>query len=137
MISNEEVTIFLEHYGVKGMHWGVRNDPKPMNQKPSGFTRNEKIMLGGSVVLGTIVATQLLTKHRGLKVASLHTTSTKTRALMKEHVRLSDLSDSTQIFMKEFSAKQASLTKSANEDLKNLYKMNETPIAIREYLKGL
>lgn len=28
-MSEEEVLDFLEHYGVLGMHWGIRNDDKP------------------------------------------------------------------------------------------------------------
>lgn len=32
MISDEEVDDFLEHFGVKGMHWGVRKTPGVSNR---------------------------------------------------------------------------------------------------------
>lgn len=33
MSSNTEVDAFIEHFGVKGMHWGVRNESKKPKAK--------------------------------------------------------------------------------------------------------
>lgn len=40
MISDEDVDAFLAHYGVKGMRWGVRRDPKT-GVRPIAKTLNE------------------------------------------------------------------------------------------------
>jgi hypothetical protein len=47
MIINDEV--YLEHYGVKGMHWGIRNDREPMTTKT-------KIKIGASFVGAAVAA---------------------------------------------------------------------------------
>jgi len=33
-MSGSDVDIFLEHYGVKGMHWGIRNEKVTISEKP-------------------------------------------------------------------------------------------------------
>ena len=32
MIDDDDVEAFLEHHGVKGMHWGIRNDEEPVGE---------------------------------------------------------------------------------------------------------
>ncbi len=67
MIVEED--IYLEHFGVKGMHWGVRNQRRggTPEQRRAGnrkFARNLAIGAGVGVAGGLAVAAML--KHKGL-----------------------------------------------------------------------
>lgn len=65
MIIEEEV--YLEHFGVKGMHWGVRNKRGgTQEQRRSGnkkFVRN--LAIGSAVGIGGGLAVAALMKHHG------------------------------------------------------------------------
>lgn len=43
-MNQEEVLDFIEHHGVKGMHWGVRNEKKP---KPTSSDHKKTAHLRG------------------------------------------------------------------------------------------
>jgi len=63
MIIDEDV--YLEHFGTKGMHWGVRK--KPERTKEEKATRNKKIALiaGTGALAAGAIATAVILKRKG------------------------------------------------------------------------
>jgi hypothetical protein len=66
---DEEIVEYLEHFGVKGMHWGVRNSRSNVSLTPKERTAAEKkkfikraaIGTGiAAVAVGAIIATSML-----------------------------------------------------------------------------
>jgi hypothetical protein len=68
----DDVDTFLEHYGVKGMRWGVRNKSNYSVSHPSSkFSKKKKVAIGigvGSAAIGATFAAVLL--KRKLKLNS-------------------------------------------------------------------
>ena len=64
MIDDSEVDAFLEHYGVKGMRWGVRKGDPDFDRKVS---RNKKIAVGaGSVAVAAgLVTAGVILQNKG------------------------------------------------------------------------
>lgn len=79
MTTDEQVDIFLEHFGVKGMKWGKRKrrdeaaraerfSQKPYKRKMSPGT---KMAIAASVAVGGAVVASMLKNSGGMKVSSL------------------------------------------------------------------
>jgi hypothetical protein len=78
-----EVDEFLEHHGVKGMRWGVRNDTSPRNGnyangKPKPFSRHNphqkrNLAIGATAVIGAFAASYMLQVHGENKWAAAQT----------------------------------------------------------------
>lgn len=66
MIISE--TDYLEHFGVKGMHWGVRKDRTPA--EAARVRRRRRI--GKTVVLGGLAATLALGAHHANQTMKYH-----------------------------------------------------------------
>ena len=63
---DEEVLDFLEHFGVKGMRWGVRKErsQNSSSSEKSGWSTKKKLLVGGvglaAVAAGAVAAKQVL-----------------------------------------------------------------------------
>jgi hypothetical protein len=80
--------VYLAHFGVKGMHWGVRNErekpslrskkpepantkePKPEVKKYFGLTKNQAIV-GSTVLVGMAVTGVILKRNANLRASAL------------------------------------------------------------------
>lgn len=67
---------YLEHFGIKGMHWGVRRSDSSGGSSSNSSSKTDKntkrkIALGASVAIGTIGAIYLLRKNRTVKVSRI------------------------------------------------------------------
>jgi hypothetical protein len=61
MISQQEVDDFLEHHGVKGMHWGVRKDDSGSGSRSRSLSPESRAKLKKAAIIGgTVVAASLL-----------------------------------------------------------------------------
>lgn len=75
MIINEEV--YLEHFGVKGMKWGVRREKSETQSntdqtpKKDNSSRNKKIAAGVAVAAGAIAVAAILKRSGGVDIKSL------------------------------------------------------------------
>lgn len=123
---------FLDHHGIKGMHWGVRNEKKTPRTDAQKKSRNKKIKWGvyyaGVGALATVAILQSRGKLSMSSVKVSNTTRDASKKLLEAH-RAEHMD-----FVREFNAKQKLLNLGANDDLKKLYTMNDTPIRLREYL---
>lgn len=56
MNKEQEVDAFLEHFGIMGMHWGIRNKKKTSlnnkEKKDNNFKRNKRV----AIILGSVAA---------------------------------------------------------------------------------
>lgn len=83
MIVDEDV--YLEHFGVKGMKWGVRREKQETQTtgnealKKDNSSRNRKFAAGVAVVAGTVAVAAILNRRGGIKVSSLGNLSSTTR----------------------------------------------------------
>lgn len=66
-IVDKEVDEFLEHFGVMGMHWGVRNKSNSnSNKNKAKLSNKKKVVIGVSaatIAIGAVFAARLL-KHK-------------------------------------------------------------------------
>lgn len=75
--DQEELELFLEHHGVKGMHWGVRKESDSSDDS-SGKTSNHANLKKAAIIGGTVVGVAAITvgaiylaKHGGLPLSSI------------------------------------------------------------------
>lgn len=67
MIVDEEV--YLEHFGVKGMRWGVRkNNKTDDNQNDNKSNRNRNIKVAATIAIGALFVSGFLIKNGKTKV---------------------------------------------------------------------
>jgi len=74
---------FLEHHGVKGQKWGIRNVQQELHDLKTKIDKNKKLKTGlkigggiaavAAVAAGAIVADRLLRQHRLMKMTDLRT----------------------------------------------------------------
>ena len=74
---------FLEHHGVKGQKWGIRNLKQDYQNLKTKVNKNKKLKTGlkigggiaavAAVATGAIVADRLLRKHKLMKMTDLRT----------------------------------------------------------------
>jgi hypothetical protein len=89
-ISREDA---LEHFGVKGMHWGVRKASSDIDEqvydsspaKGTGHKVAKGLAIAGVITAGAIAATIILGKSGGASVASINSTAIKGAAQAKDH----------------------------------------------------
>jgi hypothetical protein len=73
----------LQHFGVKGMKWGVRKARAPSTKSSSddevktGMSNRKKAIIGAAVVTGVVVAGLVVAKHKGVTVSSVRNTLQK------------------------------------------------------------
>jgi hypothetical protein len=60
----------LKHYGVKGMHWGIRNDKESSDPR---FSKKQKVIAGAAVTaaVGAALAGAYLKKNSNIRAADL------------------------------------------------------------------
>ena len=85
MIIDEDV--YLEHFGVKGMRWGVRNQKRggTKEQRRAGnkkFVRNLAIGVGVGAVGGVAVAA-IINRNRNLKIRQINQSRASIQRSMK------------------------------------------------------
>ena len=86
MVTDEDVDVFLEHFGIKGMHWGVRKDRGTSSQPAQAKTpfdhtkRNRNLKIAGAVIGAAVITAGAIyvAKHGG--VSSFHIGSKETQA---------------------------------------------------------
>lgn len=73
MIEEDAVNAFLEHHGVKGQKWGLRNKGKSSNEKkPWSTQKKATVILGSVAAVATITAGAIFAKkHFGVSVKNL------------------------------------------------------------------
>jgi hypothetical protein len=54
-MTDQNVDIFLEHYGVLGMKWGVRNSLRSSKKQKTNSSRKNKVFKTASVVTATAI----------------------------------------------------------------------------------
>lgn len=141
----QENTLSLEHFGVKGMRWGVRKTPKE-----DGSNRNKKIAI--SIGVGVVVAGAVLFGVRQKKLSEVREVNKYRKNLVDTNtkfiknsakVKMTDIpkpaskgqmSPETQKFLSDFAQRQTTLNRLANEDLKRGYDRSQIPLNLREYL---
>lgn len=76
MIIEQEVDIFLEHFGAKGMKWGVRKAKvKQTFSKSNPKAKRNKRIVAGVVATGVVVAGALIAHKSGIRVSSFRRSS--------------------------------------------------------------
>lgn len=111
----------LEHYGVKGMKWGVRRTPEQLGRKTKSKKQSEKPEeFNGLVELVTVLAFVTLTTA-GYAAANVGTKKIMTEA-EKPELQLNKLRDAKKINPPESyreSLRETNNTKSPNRNFKN------------------
>lgn len=80
MIIEEDVLEYLEHFGVKGMRWGVRKSGSDQKTEHSNKKRNAAIVLGSVVAVTAIAAGALYAKkHMGASTKDISKVSETTK----------------------------------------------------------
>lgn len=150
---DDEVDEILEHFGVKGMRWGVRNRRSSDGTK-KGFSdkqkRNIKIGLAGAAVVGTAVAAVILANNSGRSLSSLRGPAMRVGSAAAKNVvnnvgstkassvprptRKSVLPEADRKWIEEFSKRQTQINRSANEDLRRRDNDLNVPVYMRTYL---
>jgi anti-sigma-K factor RskA len=118
----------LEHFGTKGMKWGVRKAPKNARKADKEkVERRRKNVKRASIVLGSAAAATAIAvgamyakKHMTVPVRKIPSTT----------------SDQHKAFIEAFNNRQATINKNANDSLRDLYERNSTPIHMRDYLSN-
>lgn len=86
-MTNVEIKDFLNHHGVKGMKWGVRNSNKDTN-KQSHKVRNAAIVLGSVAAVAAIAAGGIYAhKHMGTSIKDIPKSSDITTNFAKSLAR--------------------------------------------------
>jgi len=62
---------YLEHFGVKGMHWGVRKERRRRTPEEAARVRRRR-RIGKTVVLGGLAATLALGAHHANQTMKYH-----------------------------------------------------------------
>lgn len=159
MIIEEDA--YLAHFGVRGMHWGVRKQtessgvrtPKRKGLPPKvKFVRNATIGIavgiGAGIVAGKIVG-------KGIKIKQSKQLSNSFAAerqvaklfgrggigkvplsTIRPPAGKGKIGKETASFMADFSHRQSLLNAAANNDLKSLYEKGQVPLHVREYLSS-
>lgn len=178
---------YLEHFGTKGMKWGVRKDrsaggkspPKKPKQPLTPQQIQTRVNIGLAVMGGAIFVAKIVAANHNVKVANARGASAlraeggrqrqaqrlvglaggqpvrsreATDWLRKNKMsgtkvsdirppaaakkKLGEMSPETKKFMADFTAKQNSLIKGANDDLLSRDNALQIPFPAREYLKS-
>lgn len=97
-ITDDDVYDYLEHFGVKGMKWGVRKErtsSSPDSSQKEGWSNKKKaaVILGSAAVAASLIAGGIYAKkHFNVKMANLPKSSAPSKklseSLAKEPVSL-------------------------------------------------
>lgn len=76
----DEADSFLQHFGKKGMRWGVRNTStpgaagasKPGKSQPSFLSKHKKAIAAGGVIAGAAVAGAILNHYANAQVSTIN-----------------------------------------------------------------
>lgn len=161
-----EETDYLEHFGVRGMRWGVRKqretsgERSPPKKKLTSAQRERRFRIALGVASAAITIAGVVHKEHQLKVQrnalnsigkiDFGSSAMKTglfgnvgktkvsdiRPPASARKAMSKMSPDTTKFIAEFGAKQSVLNKAANGDLKDLYEKGNVPLHMREYLSA-
>lgn len=157
MLIEMDADEFIEHFGTKGMRWGVRKSrsssstPLTKQQQATRDQRNKFLKRSAvSAGIGVAVVGALLAGHHILnlsggsnsrqvgKIAAGNTLkkvgSTSAKGMKTPSAAALKRSAEHQAFLKQFAAKQNVINKAANLDLKGGYERGMVPFPQREYL---
>jgi hypothetical protein len=75
---------YLEHFGKKGMKWGVRKDDSSGGSSTprKKMSPNTKVAIGATIALGATTAAFLMSKHRAVKMRQISMLARTERAAM-------------------------------------------------------
>lgn len=73
MVDEETIDDFLEHHGIKGQKWGIRNKKNPSDEKkPWSNKKRATVILGSAAAVAAItVGAVYVKKHFGVSVKDL------------------------------------------------------------------
>lgn len=135
-----ETDEFLEHFGVKGMRWGVRKNKSDQKSTSSGkkkFARNVAISVTAGAAVGVVggyaVKRILASRGANVKLSSLRNDPAKKNTIKIGREQALRIRQQRKTF-REISTAHKQTVKEANEHIKEGYKLLDTPIRLREYL---
>lgn len=79
-MTEEEIDVFLAHYGVKGMKWGHRKQRDRSDDSGPSTKKKIAVGVGVTVGIGAAVAVALLARNSGMKASQVPTMSPELRA---------------------------------------------------------
>ena len=138
-----EIDRILEHYGTKGMKWGVRKQrsPKTPEQIAKSKARRKTAIKIGAGAVGAAAATAgvVYAVRASKNRRSIQKGKEAAEAMLKrqQQARADKVKASLagRDWIDKFKAEQNNLIKLANADLKAGYERGQTPFPLREYLK--
>jgi hypothetical protein len=136
MTTDKEVEEFLEHHGVKGMKWGVRNRAASKNRPTSKRKERNKAVLksvgrisaGTAISAGTLFAIAWLANNKSIKNQGENVVTTAKKLQGKAF-----LDASRDRIFQDVATKQAKLLKDINADYRKHYDLVQTPFKQREF----
>lgn len=154
MTTDNDVDIFLEHFGTRGMKWGVRKPKSARTEsQKSHAARNKKLKVAGgalgvaaAAIVGGLLAKKFLNSDGNQSMRAIKASPIYSSADRRNHVhqvlqrnakvnvatirRSSDRSPSVQAL----NASVSRLIREANQDLRNRDNDLNTPFSQRSYL---
>jgi hypothetical protein len=150
-MTDVSVEDYLEHFGVKGMRWGVRRErtsgfSDKVTKEDANRARNKKI--AATVGVGLVVGAVLLAGANKRKRSSLGSTKSGQEAAkrivssmgktptssIKTPSAKPKISKETSDLIRRISDSHNEQLRLANVDLKAGYERNQVPLNLREYI---
>ena len=149
MTVDEEIIEYLEHFGVKGMHWGVKkqqvsSDSSKSKPKSKGLTREQKTKAVVAIGAGALMVGVILKTRSDVKLSKSNPSLDKVTKFLdaQKNIKITSVKSAPKFktrtnkaALDQLKVRHAVLNTAANGDLKRWYERSQTPIHLREYLK--